>query len=143
MKTHLLKSVALATIMIFTFSSCEVDGDVNNNDNNNPDPGTIEGFKDLNVADTFGWNTAKTVTINFEGIPVDNEIGRPLIIKNHDGEELRKLNIDLSQDISINVNVTTEQETLILSWGSYQKELTLNGNSTQEFTFLEPDTDDE
>jgi hypothetical protein len=140
MKNTIFKSLFLAVLFVSLFTSCEVDGDVNEG----VDPTTQDSFKDLIVASTFEWTTTSDYTINFKGVPVSSiDVKRPLIIKVQDGEILRKSNIALSEDITLDIRVPSRNETLVLSWGTFEKTLTLGENSTVDFTFIDPDTPDE
>ena len=140
MKINSLRMLFLAALTIFTFASCEVDGDVSTD----IDSGSQDSFKDLIVASTFEWTTTSDYTINFKGVPVSSiDVKRPLIIKVQDGEILRKANIALSEDITLDIRVPSRNETLVLSWGTFEKTLTLGESSTVDFTFIDPDTPDE
>jgi hypothetical protein len=78
MKINSLSMLFLAALTIFTFASCEVDGDVSTD----IDSGSQDSFKDLIVASTFEWTTTSDYTINFKGVPVSSiDVKRPLKIK--------------------------------------------------------------
>jgi hypothetical protein len=141
MKTHLFKKLTISALIAFLFISCEVDGDVNGNNNNNTNE--LDSFKNLEVTDTFDWKTSSDYTINFNGIPVTSQVKRPLIIKTGSGEVIRSMNISLSDNFSIDLRVPSKEQNLMLSWGTYQKELLLERNLFIDFTFLEPNTDEE
>jgi hypothetical protein len=142
MKYQYFKTLFLATFVVSIFTSCDVDGDVNQNPD--PDPQGEESFKDLIVSSNFDWNTSDDYTINFQGNPVSSlAIERPLVIKIEGGEILRKVNTRLTEDESIDVRVPSKDETLVISWGSFEKTITLGANPTIDFTFIEPDTQDD
>jgi hypothetical protein len=134
MKINSLKTLFLAALTVFTFASCEVDGDVSTD----IDSGSQDSFKDLVVASTFEWTTTNDYTINFKGLPISTaNVKMPLIIKIQGGDVLRKVNIGLSEDIDIDVSVPSRFQTLELSWGTFEKTLTLGDNSNVDFTFIE------
>jgi hypothetical protein len=129
----------ITAILAFSSTSCDVDGDVNGNN----EPDTVESFTDLNADVNFDWKTSKDYTLNFNGIPVTNQIKKPLTIKTASGKIIRKMNISLSDNISIDLRVPSKEETLKLSWGTYEKEVSLEESPLIDFTFLEPNTDEE
>ncbi len=134
------KKFAVIAILGILTSSCEVDGDVNDN----TDPDTTESFKDLEVASTFEWKTANDFTLNYQGVPVSSSSAkRPLVIKTQDGKTLRKVNIELSEDVSLDFRVPSSEETIVVDWGTFEKSIALNSNSTIDFTFIEPDTNED
>jgi hypothetical protein len=144
MTTRVFKIISLIFLFVSAFASCEVGGEITQDVDGSEDSATQDSFKDLIVANTFEWTTSQDITVNYKGVPLSSSgVKRPLIIKVKDGEVLRKLNVSLSDDISVDLRIPTREETLILSWGTLEKEFTLGDSQSIDFTFIDPDTADE
>jgi hypothetical protein len=138
MNKQILKMLFFACLIVFTSVSCEVD-EIDDTTIDNQDPTTPEeGFKNLEVTNSFKWTTSNDYKINFQGLPVSTaNVKMPLVIKIQDGDVLRKVNISISEDVEIDVNVPSRFQTLELSWGTFEKTLTLGDNANIDFTFIE------
>ncbi len=139
MKNKRFRKLLFSAFIICTVASCDVEEVVADD----IDPINQNGMKSLVVDDSFDWSTSKDYTINFKGNPIGTTIERPLEIKIENGDVIRRVNISLSDNVSINLRVPSKDENLILSWGSLEKTLTLEESNTIDFTFIEPDVDEE
>lgn len=144
MNKQIFKILFFACVIVFTSVSCEVD-EIDDTNIDNQDPTTPEeGLENLSVSSSFEWATSTDYKINFQGLPVSSSsLIRPLIIRVKDGDVLRTLNITLSDDVTIDLRVPSREQTLVLSWGSLEKELNLDASSSIDFTFINPDNQDD
>lgn len=136
MKNFGLKALFFAAVIALTATSCQKDEDTE------PTTARPDSFSELKVDNTFDWSTANNYTIHYKGTPVGMAVKKPLIIKTESGEILRQVNIALSENAVIDVRVPSMNETIMLSWGTHEKALSLGASSTVDFTFVEPDTEE-
>lgn len=133
MKTNVFKVLTIVLCTFLSTVSCEMPQDNNNAvDTTNP-----QKFTDIEANSDFNWSTAKNYTIHITGVPLGSGEKRQFLVKTADDKVIRKMNVAISEDFSINIRVQSKIETLILSWANFEKEITLGANDTINFTFLE------
>ena len=133
MKTNVFKVLSFTVFTFLSAVSCEMPEDTTSDvDTNIP-----QKFTDIEANSDFNWSTAKNYTIHIAVVPLGSGEKRQFLVKTEDDKVIRKMNVAISEDFSINIRVQSKIETLILSWANFEKEITLGANNTINFTFLE------
>ncbi|MCD6661336.1 MAG: hypothetical protein LT105_14335 [Lentimicrobium sp.] len=132
MKNNLF--LLLAGILLFT--SCAKDLDLPDTETDVP-----VSIDELNVSDSFSWNTAATVKLKIQGLPTIIPIRSSLKISLPDGSVVFNRMHLMSENLTINLTIPSNFNTLILSFGDLKEELKVN-NGEANFSFIPLDTEE-
>tara|TARA_Y100000782_G_scaffold115634_1_gene163547 strand:- start:7528 stop:7989 length:462 start_codon:yes stop_codon:yes gene_type:complete len=130
------KAIIMVAMIGAVSTSCKKEED------DNSSTATVESFTDLKVTSTFDWSSARTIQLNVSGVEGVSAKDM-LVITTADGTIVKKAYVALADNAFLDFKVPGYEEELTISWGTLEKTIVLGTSNIVEFTFLEPDTNEE
>lgn len=122
-----MKKTILTLLTIFTLFSCQIDKNIN--------PLEPQSFEDLVVSEGFDWATSEIYTFNYRGKDFGNSVTRPLTLSTPEGDTLKRISSNLSEDFSLKIRIPDGNPYVIASWGTLTDTISLQNQNVINFNY--------
>jgi len=128
-ETMIIKLFFLLAVALF-FTGCQKYPDFPDVDTDVP-----ASIDELNVSDSFSWNTGTSVKLNIQGLPTIIPIRSTLKISLPDSSVIYNRMHSMSDNLTVDLTIPVTISSLILSYGSQKEVLTVNQGEVS-FSFV-------
>ncbi len=118
------------SLLLFFATACKKDGIT-------PTP-TPKTLNDLKASESFKWTTSQTVEVFVTGLPTVIPVKSTLAVYSQDGDVVYKINHTMSQDISFKVIVPAKNNSLRMTFGSFDMNSPIS-DQRADFSFIPVD----